>query len=65
MQILADEKRAASKAAATKAKRVAKPAAVKEAGQKFYKSMLVDSAYQGELFDDFSAWLTKNEVATK
>ena len=61
MQILADERRKAAKEAKTAAKRKAAPADVKAAGKKFYESMLVDSAYHGELFDDFTNWLNREK----
>ena len=32
--------------------------AVKAIGKKFYKQMLVDSAYQGEDYDQFARWFT-------
>ena len=63
MQMLADEKRAGAKAAKLAAARAPKPAGVKEAGRAFAASMKVDSAYEGELFDDFNAWLFREKVA--
>jgi hypothetical protein len=69
MQILADTKRAEKKAAAAAAgtviKRAVPSAEVKAAGKTFYESMIVDSAYDGELCQDFTAWLTKETVAAK
>jgi hypothetical protein len=65
MQILADTKRKAAKDAKTAKKRAIPSAEVKAAGKKFYQSMLVDSAYQGELFDDFNNWLTKTDVKSE
>ena len=59
--MLADQKRAAARAEKVQKKRSLKPAAVKEAGKKFKAEMVKDSAYEGELFTDFSAWLTRNE----
>ena len=61
MQILADEKRRAAKAAKTAAKRAPKPEAVKKAGKKFYQSMLVDSAYDHEYFEPFQAWIAQKK----
>lgn len=61
MQMLADEKRTAARAAKVQAKRSLKPAEVKAAGKKFKAEMVKDSAYEGELFTDFSSWLTRNE----
>jgi len=61
IQILSDQERASKKAELLKAKRAAVPAAAKEAGKKFYQSMLVDSQYEGELFEGFSSWLGKTE----
>ena len=61
MQILADQKRTAARAAAVQKKRSLKPAEVKAAGKKFKAEMEKDSAYDGELFTDFNAWLTRNE----
>ena len=65
MQLLADAKRAEAKAAGKLKKRAAPTAEVKAAGKAFYKQMLVDSAYQGELFDDFNAWLTRDTEGKK
>jgi len=59
MQILADTKRAEAKAAGKAIKRAKPSAEVKAAGQTFYESMIVDSAYDGELCQDFQAWLAK------
>ncbi len=63
MQILSDARRADAKAKKTAAARAPKPAAVKEAGKKFYQQMIVDSAYDGELCTDFTAWLNKEKKA--
>jgi hypothetical protein len=62
MQLLADEKRRVAKASKTAAKRAKPSAEVKEAGKKFHAAMLVDSAYEGELFNDFNAWLNKEKA---
>jgi large subunit ribosomal protein L4e len=35
----------------------AKPKAIKAVGKAFYKSMIVESEYQGEDYDQFSNWL--------
>ena len=62
MQILADQKRAAAKASgAVTKKRSLKSAEVKAAGKKFKAEMEKDSAYEGELFTEFTSWLTRNE----
>lgn len=63
MQLLTDARRAEAKAKGTVAKRAKASPEVKAASDAFYKSMLVESAYEGELFADFSQWLTKNEVS--
>jgi hypothetical protein len=67
MQILADAKRAELKASGDAERRAARAAAatpaVKAAGKAFYSSMIVDSAYDGELCEDFSQWLTKETRA--
>ena len=59
MQILADTKRAEAKAAGKAIRRAAPSAEVKAAGKEFYNSMIVDSAYDGELCADFQSWLKK------
>ena len=56
MQMLADEKRTAARKTAVQKKR-----SLKSAGKKFKAEMEKDSAYDGELFTDFNAWLTRNE----
>ena len=62
MQILADQKRKAAKdKGEVRKKRSAKSAEVKAAGKKFKAEMVKDSAYEGELFADFSAWLTRTD----
>ena len=61
MQMLADEKRTAARKAAVQKKRSLKTPEVKAAGKKFKAEMEKDSAYDGELFTDFNAWLTRNE----
>jgi len=54
MQMKADAERAKARAKKTAAKRSA-------VGQKFYDSMKVEFNYQGELFDNFSAWFHGKE----
>ena len=63
VQILADAARLDAKAKKIAAKREQPSAAAKAAGKKFYQSMIVDSQYEGELFEGFSAWLTKTDAA--
>mmetsp|Transcript_1742 Transcript_1742/g.1944 ORF Transcript_1742/g.1944 Transcript_1742/m.1944 type:complete len:392 (-) Transcript_1742:309-1484(-) len=54
MALLAESKRKTVKADKLAKKR---DAAVKVSGKKFYKGMMVDSAYKGEDYDNFSTWL--------
>ena len=57
---VAKEMQARAEAERTKAK-AAKSKTPSAAGKKFYETMMVDSNYQGELFDDFSNWLTQKK----
>ena len=57
IQILASARRQEEKAKGIASKRAPQSAESKAAGQKFYQSMIVDSTYEGELFEGFSRWL--------
>jgi len=55
MSMLAEKKRVEAKAKKVAATR--KDKKVKASGKAFYKSMMVDSNYKGEDYDNFSTWL--------
>jgi len=66
-EILLSEKRAAVKAEKLEKMRKGEPTGAKQTkeqkalGKRFYKSLLVDSEYQGEDYDVFSNWLGSTE----
>jgi len=60
-EILLSEKRAKAKAEKLDSARKTRTAEKKAVGKAFYKSLLVDSEYQGEDYDEFSKWLGSTE----
>jgi large subunit ribosomal protein L4e len=63
IQIIADKARVEAKAKKLATRRgTPAPPAAKAAGKKFYQGMIVDSQYEGELFEGFSSWLTRTDA---
>jgi large subunit ribosomal protein L4e len=68
MEVLLSEKRRVARAERLEKLRKGEPSGApkrnkdtKAAGKKFYKQMIVDSEYQGEDYDQFSAWLAQEK----
>jgi len=61
MSLVAEAKRVADKAKKVKTARTSTKA-TKASGKAFYKSMMVDSNYKGEDYDNFSSWLNRGSA---